>query len=133
MIKTNIKKRIVNLLVLFAIIIASIPILPLDAFAKEPSLLDEYNEINSELIETGYLDGSSKVIWYDNFFDAYNHPVMRVGQHAELKSVWIPIYGWTTHGCTITSYGCTQRKDGKWATAYQNDYDNQYYLVDAYE
>ena len=70
--------------------------------------------------------------WYENYMDAWNSQSLKVGQHAELRDTRWPIYGWTTHSCTITAVAVAER-DGKYAPCYQNDYDNGFYLGSGYE
>lgn len=132
MMKTSIIRKTVAILVMFVAFSAFI--LPTNVYAMEAPHIIDYDQVcHTEINDPaqGRLCGY-KDTWYDNFFDAYNNTRFQIGQHAEFKYLWFPIYGWTTKGCTIIDHACTE-KNGKWAPVYQNSYNNKYYLGSDYE
>ena len=132
MTRTNIIKKSTILIVALSAFLAFT--FSTNAYAMEAPHIVDYSEVCNAYEDDPMSNGLifDDDVWYDTFFEAWNHRKYRVDQHVELRRRFIPIYGWTTKGCTVTDIACTEEK-GKWAPIYKNSYDNLYYLGSAYE
>ena len=143
MMKNNMmKKAIATLAILgtistlnFATVVFAADEIPVNPQPVGTSVID-YNELGLPLLDEMPLDGThfrwEDIEWYDTSEEAIAHYAFNVGDHAELKYLWLPIKGWCTHGCTIKNRFIHWEGD-KCAPVYENDYDGRCYYRLEYE